>query len=500
MNRQIQRIIAEYGKSIAYSEAEIRSKLIVPLLDALGYPSYLRAEEFPVYGFEGGKALPAKNADFILFSDKYFNNHREKTKQSIEWVYKHSLLVVEAKKPGEMPDILGQPTYYSVWTRAVGYLAIDGDAIKGYLRQNISSDFQIIDCHVKDLPNDSRLETFSFENILLLKENAANDYKHLVLNDVIDHDNINTYRSLTEEDLKSIPENTIQYMRIALGKNADGLNRVELISRYLNTTDLLLQNDLRYEVPKYIFQIPRRVHKAHIHIDGNVLPFEVGEVTEFYWEDYDRFIFESEYIFIDIMTLNKELNYFDIGFRVLDARVSDRLISFERVKRILTAVSIRVSLEEDAHRSFVLPNSNPQKLWARKESVLEMCDFWRKGLEQLKAIEEFYEIEFELRYVTAGKDVADLYKAIDLVYAGIVISQNCEILLPGGIAEENVKFDEPTVFEEEIATPFEELIIHNIHFVPYKSWLLPGTIYMKGTKKGDIVKAPGCCVYKIVKD
>ena len=200
------------------------------------------------------------------------------------------------------------------------------------------------------------------------------------------------------------------------------------------------------------------------------------------------------------MTLNKELNYFDIGFRVLDARVSDRLISFERVRRILTAASIRVSLEEDAHRSFVLPNSNPQKLWARKESVLEMCDFWRKGLEQLKAIEEFYEIEFELRYVTAGKDVADLYKAIDLVYAGIVISQNCEILLPGGIAEENVKFDEPTVFEEEIATPFEELIIHNIHFVPYKSWLLPGTIYMKGTKKGDIVKAPGCCVYKIVKN
>ena len=106
MNRQIQRIIAEYGKSIAYSEAEIRSKLIVPLLDALGYPSYLRAEEFPVYGFEGGKALPAKNADFILFSDKYFNNHREKTKQSIEWVYKHSLLVVEAKNRGKCPIYL----------------------------------------------------------------------------------------------------------------------------------------------------------------------------------------------------------------------------------------------------------------------------------------------------------------------------------------------------------------------------------------------------------
>ena len=182
-----------------------------------------------------------------------------------------------------MPDILGQPTYYSVWTRAAGYLAIDGDAIKGYLRRNISSDFQIIDCHVKDLPNDSRLETFSFENILLLKENAVNDYKHLVLNDVVDHDNINTYRSLTEEDLKSIPENTIQYMRIALGKNADGLNRVELISRYLNTTDLLLQNDLRYEGPgrKSCVKADKRQSREREQIEGQPV-LGTGRLTQAY--------------------------------------------------------------------------------------------------------------------------------------------------------------------------------------------------------------------------
>lgn len=99
MNNNIQRIISEYSKSIIQSEAEVRSKLIVPLLEILGYPSYLRAEEFPVYGFGGGKKLPAKNADYILFSDRQFANHRMFTKKNIEWVQKHSLLVVEAKKP-----------------------------------------------------------------------------------------------------------------------------------------------------------------------------------------------------------------------------------------------------------------------------------------------------------------------------------------------------------------------------------------------------------------
>jgi len=69
---QIQNLINEYKESMIQSEAEVRSKLIVPLLGILGYPSYLRAEEFPVYGFEGRKRLATKNADFLLFSDKSF--------------------------------------------------------------------------------------------------------------------------------------------------------------------------------------------------------------------------------------------------------------------------------------------------------------------------------------------------------------------------------------------------------------------------------------------
>lgn len=118
---ELKRLLSEYQKSIIQSEAEVRSKFIVPLLNFLQYPTELRAEEFPVYGFEGGTRLPAKNADFIMFSDKEFKMHRKFTQSAIDWVKNHSLLVFEAKKPGEMPSVVGQPAFYTVWTKAVAY-------------------------------------------------------------------------------------------------------------------------------------------------------------------------------------------------------------------------------------------------------------------------------------------------------------------------------------------------------------------------------------------
>ena len=86
----IQKLLLEYRKSTIQSEAEVRSKFIVPLLDVLGYPSELRAEEFPVYGYGGGKKLPAKNADFILFCSPDFGSHRTRTQRNLEWVYDNS--------------------------------------------------------------------------------------------------------------------------------------------------------------------------------------------------------------------------------------------------------------------------------------------------------------------------------------------------------------------------------------------------------------------------
>jgi hypothetical protein len=123
---RLKEIITEYRKSNIQSEAEVRSKLLIPIIDLLGYPTEYRAEEFPVYGWEGRKEIPAKNADYLLFDDVDFANHRDRSKESIDWVQNHSLLIIEAKKPGEMPDVDGQSMYYVQWTKALSYIVCDG--------------------------------------------------------------------------------------------------------------------------------------------------------------------------------------------------------------------------------------------------------------------------------------------------------------------------------------------------------------------------------------
>ena len=62
-------VIKKFRKSTIQSEAEVRSKFVVPLLEALDYPSELRAEEFNVYGYAGREKLRAKPADFIIFKN-----------------------------------------------------------------------------------------------------------------------------------------------------------------------------------------------------------------------------------------------------------------------------------------------------------------------------------------------------------------------------------------------------------------------------------------------
>ena len=130
----IQSVVDEFRLSEIQSESEVRSKFIVRLSEVLGYPSQLRGEEFPVYGYGGREALRAKDADFIFFTDKSFSRYRTNTQKNKAWVRDHSLLIIEAKKPSEMSEDLGQVQFYTMWTKAVAYIETDGEdfSVKTY--------------------------------------------------------------------------------------------------------------------------------------------------------------------------------------------------------------------------------------------------------------------------------------------------------------------------------------------------------------------------------
>lgn len=159
-NQKLKKIIEEFKKSEINSEAEVRSKFIVPLIEYLGYPSELRAEEYPVYGREGSKPIRAKNADFLLFMSKEFAHNNKRTEKHKKWVEDNSLLVFEAKNKGEMPEDVDQPVYYTIWSRAIAYLISDGEFIKGYYYKEHTSDIEIINCRVDSLPDNDIIDFF----------------------------------------------------------------------------------------------------------------------------------------------------------------------------------------------------------------------------------------------------------------------------------------------------------------------------------------------------
>ena len=306
-NSTIKAVIDEYAKSEIQSEAEVRSKLVVPLLCALGYPSELRAEEFPVYGFGGRKKLSAKSADFLLFSDKEFGAHRHDTQKDKDWVQSHSLLIVEAKKPGEMPDSPGQAQFYTMWTKAVAYMVTDGCEIQAYCYSDISSDYKIICCTINELPYIENLDMLSFDNVRVIKEKGQVAWQEC---NALQNSTEYPVHIITDDAELNLPNETLAYIRNALGRNADGLSNVQLVAKYLNATDSFLQNGLRYDIPAYMIDVPRGIYNANLYCDDLIFPLIQGEATVFYCNDDLRYLFENEYMQIAICFRKREIDTF----------------------------------------------------------------------------------------------------------------------------------------------------------------------------------------------
>lgn len=494
-NSAIKAVIDEYAKSEIQSEAEVRSKLVVPLLCALGYPSELRAEEFPVYGFAGRNKLPAKSADFLLFSDKEFGTHRRNTQKDKDWVQSHSLLIVEAKKPGEMPDSSGQAQFYTMWTKAVAYMVTDGCEIKAYCYSDISSDYKIIGCSISDLPYTEGFIALSFDNVHAIKEKgqaALQEYNAL--------QNSSTYPAhiITDDSELNLPNETLVYIRNALGRNADGLNNVQLVAKYLNATDSFLQNDLRYDIPAYMIDIPRGIYNANLYCDGLIFPLIQGKAAVFYCNDDLRYLFENEYMQITICFRKEKLIRFAMGYHVLNRTVSARLACFETIRKCFAAKSLRIAVEDSEHTSILLPTGRPGKLWPEKKDVSFMLGFCVSWLSKLKSIEEYYDIEFKLEPISGQDNVLKMYESIDFVYDGFMLNENCDITFPSSNFDDDIVIEEPFLCRENGPIPLQDRVIHGITFRPYRSTFLPCKICLSEIKKDDIVRLPGCCECRIV--
>lgn len=461
MREELRDAVEKYSRSIIQSEAEVESKLIVPLTELLGYPSEFRAEQFPVYGFQGRTKLPAKSADFLLFDDKSFASHRTYSKKNIDWVQDHSLLVIEAKKPGEMPEVMGQAQYYSHWAKTIAYIVTDGVEIKGYYRNPISADETVLECKVSELPECEAFDRFSYDRIKAIKDiDFSKEIEKRVETQCVDE---NTVR---HEDI-SLPAELVNYMRIVLGDESDSLNSTEVAQAYLSLMPLSPEG-------KYIPRHPIESsgvfvgnEEGLLFIDGKVVPFTSGTISYYDLPGLNRIVFENDYLLFDFLCMNHRVVSIKTGFHVQNCYVSTRVHHLMRAKEannsdkitiknktgeVIVDLDIKVFTKESAY-------------CIAQEGIL---DYWLKRMDQLKTIEEYYGIEFFLRPGLNAEETDELYNTVDIVYNGIAKRRNIFFEDEAeDFFEKNAPKEDTTIDCKEMKKmEWMDLEIHNYRFIP----------------------------------
>ncbi len=454
----LQQIITSFLQCSNRSEAEIRSKLAVPLIEWLEYPIECRAEEFPVYSFEGSTKI-TKQADFIMFDDKDYKSHDKFSSPHISWVQSHSLCVLETKKPQEMPSVLGQPQYYTIWTKAVAYIATDGITIKGKIYNPISTDLTVIDCDVKDLCNNESITHFAFDEIKKIKQiDWSKEIEKRLDSDELDGE-------IIDPESIVLPENTINYMRNALGKNCTGLSKGQVLEKFLRSTDFYLQQDMRYGVPPYMFDIPRRSFDALLYLDDLLIPFMKGEVYQFYRDDLEKLEFKNDYL--DVYVLLTENTPVDcaLGYHVLDYHASNRIYNLQRIEKVFNSKKITLSYLGES-LEIPLDRKNLQK-------QLPEILYWQNCMNQITTIEEYYGIELFLTPVNTPEESSKLYGKIQLVYDGIKKANNVHFSEEVEEQYNSLSLEEPVTVSLDGAPHYESVEIHNYLFKPSKIHLIP---------------------------
>ena len=485
----LQLIIDNFSKSITQSEAEVRSKLIVPIIEWLGYPVEFRAEEFPVYSFEGSKPRPTKYADYILFDDKHFALHNRNTKIDTEWVQGHSLLVFEAKKKNEMPAMLGQPQFYTAWTKAVAYLISDGERICGYYYSLVANDYMVLDCSVKNLATNKDIVLLSFDNTKAIKSQYSSlqverlsEIKNAI-DSIDDQDGVETY--ITEKNQELIPDELASMMKGLLQGEADGLGKLEVVQKFLSSTDYNIQNNIRYNIPEYMMSIPRRFINASLFMDRAVFPSICGTVVEYFRDEMEEYHFYNEYLDLYITMVNGKIVRLSFNYHLKDNSVTVRLSQLTSIRSMLFADNIKLVFDNEGASQELPFSNNMFKTDINRER--KRIEFWINEMNKMKYIEDYYQIHFILEPV-CDSELITLYFNVDAVYNGIAKQANCHRVMRGYKERSKIRINEPILIEsadKNGAINMPSLKIHNYNFIPKQIYLPIGII--KTSKRPFIV-------------
>lgn len=393
--KDLETILATFAKCRVQSEMEVRSGFILPLLELLGFPLECKAEEFCVYGSEGGKPIPPKPADFLLFSNEDYALHTKRTMVDIDWVHRHSLLVVEAKKPGHLPKTLEQPYYYVTWTKAVAYILTDGARIIARMTNPAGKDEEVINCLIDDLPLCQDLNLFTFGS-LIERKRALLNYNNptgLIISKI---DDPMDFKIVTSSDDINLPEKMIEGMRRSCGID-EKVSKAGVLRSFLDRTEAYLKYDIRHDIPQYMIGVPRGESVAFLYADENIAPIVEGEVIYRYANEVEIVTFKAGFVNVIFTIIEPQHVGIYVDLDEFSGLVEEREEQYEKCLRIYSAKTLSVKYFKKNKEVVVqCERENVKSKETEWKTNKNMSHFLVQYMGVLKMLQEHYKVLFNL--------------------------------------------------------------------------------------------------------
>lgn len=307
---------------------------------------------------------------------------------------------------------------------------------------------------------------------------------------LIDITNIDQF---SDSELSQVDEKVITYMYEALGKNTYGKSRRENMKAFFELSDTIFNNDIRYDVPQFALDIPRSEHGAYLYIGNNIIPVFEGIVTCYYRNECERYIFNSDYLILFIELSDKKTIKATIDYSVLADSIACRYNILVKIQSLMTAKLIKIVSKDQSFEKIEIQDKIVRKNRGYRQE-LSLLDFWITEMQKMKVIEQEYSITFKLVPIQGWENIKKLYWAIDNIYAGIQMAENCTINVPTSFSKiHNITY--PCLVEKDSDIPLQEILIYEYEFIPRSSALLKRP--KKSRKNNGRLYGNGSVVYAV---
>ena len=322
-----------------------------------------------------------------------------------------------------------------------------------------------------------------------LPPNNSDNNKRNIINKTSD-----AFKAVSEK--RTLPPNIVNSMRQLLQLSPD-LSADEVISQFLHYTNSVLENDIRHNVPEYIYDIPRAVYPAKLYVDDNEEPVFYGNVEHYFCNDKDRFVFMSDHFSLSVEYVSQKTNSFFIYYNAQLNSAVDRLSILKAVQSVLLSNIVIFQIDNWGRKTLSIKR-NKRKYAFSYDDEKKLLNYWIEEMEKILKIEQSYNISINLQQSIPEK-VEEFYRMVDVVYNGLVGLPNNVIYMPSSLfSGKTITISQPELLNEfdETDKTLPPVNLYGHIFHAKKSTLIPTKIQRKHQNK-NIMELPVCIEFQL---